>query len=419
MKKRSLLFLLITIIALLTGTYAQAQEIKNYADTPDKLLPYGQFLDPYMLFFDTPQPFLGPGRDTDAPSGLSSVKIGFVAPLEGSYDDAYGQAMLHGANMAIEEANINGGFRGLPYELVVKNDVGLWGATGNEVVELYDEGVWAVVGSIDGNNSHVALRVVLKLELPMVNTTSTDPTLTETNIPWMIRNVADDRQNAYAMALHIFEKEGLENVAILRANDRYGRLGVKIFLESAIRLGHPVRIHMNYMPGTNDIEPQLEKIRNSNSEAVLIWGNDDDAAAILNRMRELGMDHKVYGNERLVTDRFLELAGENAEGVVTTFPYNPESKDPTYVRFAEEYLERFGSEPDLFAAHTYDGMKMLIESIEEAGLNRVRIRDELTSIDTYHGVTGDIILDTTWNDVGKVWLMEVENGKFITKYSSK
>ncbi len=417
MKKRSLLILLIMI--LMSAVNTQAQEIKHYADTPENLLPYGKFLDPYMLFFDTPQPFLGPGREADAPPNLTSVKIGFVAPLEGSYDDAYGQAMLHGANMAISEANAGGGYRGLPYELIVKNDVGLWGATGNEIVELYDEGAWAVVGSIDGNNSHVALRVVLKLELPMVNTTSTDPTLTETRIPWMIRNIADDRQNAYAMALHIFEKEGLENVAILRANDRYGRLGVKIFLESAIRLGHPVRIHMNYMPGTNDIEPQLEKIRNSNSEAVLIWGNDEDAAYVVNRMRELGMDHKVYGSERLVTDRFLELTGENAEGVVTTFPYNPQSEDSAYVQFVEEYNERFGTDPDLFAAHTYDGMKMLIESIEEAGLNRVRIRDELTSIETYHGVTGDIILDTTWNDVGKVWLMEVENGEFVTKYSSK
>ena len=412
-------FLLAIIPFFLTVVNSYAQEIKHYADTPEKLLPYGQFLDPYMLFFDTPQPFLGPGRDASAPSNLTSVKIGFVAPLEGSHDDAFGQAMLHGANLAINQANAKGGFSGLPYELVVKNDVGLWGATGNEVVELYDEGVWAVIGSIDGNNSHVALRVVLKLELPMVNTTSTDPTLTETRIPWMIRNVSDDRQNAYAMALHIFEKEGLENVAILRANDRYGRMGVKIFLESAIRLGHPVRIHMNYVPGSNDFEPQLEKIRNSNSEAVLIWGNDEDAAKIINRMRELGMDHKVYGGERLVTDRFLELTGENAEGVVTTFPYNPQSEDSTYLRFVKDYRERFGSNPDLFAAHTYDGMKMLIQSIEKGGLNRVKIRDELTSIDTYHGVTGDIILDTTWNDVGKVWLMEVQNGTFVTKYSSK
>lgn len=417
MKKLSLLSLL--LLVTLFGELTKAQEYEHYADTPDTLLPYGQFLDPYLLFFNDSQPYLGSGRDDSAPADLETVKIGFVAPLEGSNDDEYGQGMLKGAMLALEEANAKGGYHGLPYELLAKNDVGLWGSTGNEVVDLYDEGAWAVIGSIDGNNSHVALRVILKLEMPMVNTTSTDPTLTETRIPWMIRCVSDDRQNSYAMALHIFEEEGLENVAILRADDRYGRMGVKIFLESAIRLGHPVRIHMNYIPGANGIEPQLEKIRNSNSEAVVIWGNDEDAAIIINRMRELGMNHKVFGSDRLVTDKFLELTGKNAEGVVTTFPYNPQSEDSTYLRFVENYRDRYNFEPDLFAAHTYDGMKMLIQSIERGGLNRVRIRDELTSIETYHGVTGDIILDTTWNDIGKVWLMEVENGNFVAKYPSK
>ncbi|MDZ7717396.1 MAG: ABC transporter substrate-binding protein [Balneolaceae bacterium] len=417
MKKLS--FLPLILLVALYGEFTQAQEIKHYADTPEELLPYSQFLEPYMLFFDESQPYLGPGRDGNAPADLKTVKIGFVAPLEGSYDDDYGQSMLKGATLALEEANAQGGYQGLPYEILVKNDVGLWGSTGNEIVDLYDKGVWAIVGSIDGNNSHVALRVVLKLEMPMVNTTSTDPTLTETRIPWMVRCISDDRQNNYALAKQIFEKEGLENVAILRANDRYGRLGVKIFQESAIRLGHPVRIHLNYVPGAEDIDPQLEKIRNSDSEAVLIWGNDEDAAKIVNRMRDMGMNHKVFGSDRLVTDRFLERTGENAEGVVAIFPYNPQSQDPTYLRFVQNYRERYGSEPDLFAAHTYDGMKMLIQSIEEAGLNHVRIRDELTSIRKYQGVTGEIILDTTWNDVGKVWLMEVENGKFVVKYPSK
>jgi ABC-type branched-subunit amino acid transport system substrate-binding protein len=229
--------------------------------------------------------------------------------------------------------------------------------------------------------------------------------------------MADDRQNSYAMSLHIFEEEGIENLALLRANNRYGRLGMKIFLESAIRLGHPVRLHMNYVPGANDIDAQLEKLRKSDSEAVLLWGSDEEAAKIINRMRELGMNHKVFGSERMVTDRFLELAGENAEGFVATYPYNPKSEDPLYLEFVENYRERFGEEPGIFAAHSYDGFKILIDSIEKAGLNHARILDALTSYGTYHGVTGDIVFDTTWNDVGKVWLMEVENGQFVVKPS--
>jgi len=409
----------LVIFGVVAGQLSLAQVKNNYGNTPNELLPFYQFQKPYKLFFDEPQPYLGEGRKKEIPKNLDSVKVGFLGPLEGSVEEAYGQEMLNGAQLALEEANAKGGYHGLPYELIVRSDVGLWGASGNEIVRLYDAGVWGVIGSIDGNNSHVAIRVALKLEMPMINTGSTDPTLTETKIPWVIRCIADDRQNSYILALHIFEDEKIKNVAIFRANDRYGRMGVKEFMDAARRLGYPIQMHLNFTPGAEDVDSQLEKIRNSSATAVLIWGNDKDAARIVNRMRELGMKQKIFGSDRMATDRFLELTGSNAEGIITSYPYNPESKDPKYLAFVKNYKEKYHSEPGVFATHANDGMNILIDAIEKKGLNHALIRDELTSLGSYHGVTGDIIFDPTWNDVGEVWLMEVKNGKFIIKSSSK
>ena len=89
--------------------------------------------------------------------------------------------------------------------------------------------------------------------------------------------------------------------------------------------------------------------------------------------------------------------------------------------FNEQYFKRFNQKPDTFAAHAFDGMNILIEAIRKAGLNRTKIRDLLTDLETfqgYKGVTGDIIFDTTWNDVGPIWLVEVNNGKFGYKEST-
>ncbi len=68
--------------------------------------------------------------------------------------------------LAIEEANKKGGYKGIPFKLMVHNDVGLWGAAANEVVKMDDEKVWAWLGSIDDIVSHVAIRATLKLEIP-------------------------------------------------------------------------------------------------------------------------------------------------------------------------------------------------------------------------------------------------------------
>ncbi len=390
-----------------------AQEIKNYANTPDTLLPFYQFQKPYKQFFDVPLQYNGAARDKKIPTNLKTVKLGFLGPLDESTEGSYGKEMLKGAQLALELRNKNGGYHGTPFELLVNNDVGLWGASGNELVKMDDQGVWAVLGSVDGNNTHVAIRVALKLELPIVNSGTTDPTLTETNIPWVIRCVADDRQQNYALALHMFREKGFKNVAVFRANNRYGRVGSKEFVDAARRLGHPIQLHLRYQPGDTAVTEQLLRIKNSSAEAVLIWGNDDEAALIVNRMKELGMKQQVFGCDRIISKRFLEMTGKNAEGIVATSLSNPDSKEPDYLAFVKLYEQKYGEKPGVFAAHAWDGMNILFQSIDKAGLNKALIRDELTSIGKYEGVTGEIIFDATWNDVGQIWMAEVKNGKYV------
>jgi len=384
-----------------------------YGNTPKELLPYRQFQKPYKHFFTDPQAFLGPGREKPFPTDLKAVKIGFLGPLGGSAEAPLGRQMLQGATLALEEANAKGGYKGLPFVLVKRNDTGLWGASANELVKLYDEKVWAVLGSIDGANTHIALRAALKLEIPMVNTGSTDPTLTETRIPWIIRCIADDRQNGYALALYIFKQKGYTRVAILRDNNRYGRTGITEFRDAARRLGYPLLFELRYATGDTDFTAQLERIRQASAEAVVIWGNAKEAGLIVRQMRDLGMQQAVFGADRLVSGEFLRVAGQAAEGVVVTSPYNPASDDPGLREFQRRYYQRFGERPDEFAAHAYDGMTMLIQAIQSAGLNRVRIRDALTAIKTFRGVTGEITFDTTNNDIGPIWLAEVRQGKFF------
>ena len=167
--------------------------------------------------------------------------------------------MLQGATLAIEEANKKGGYKGIPYKMMVHNDVGLWGAAANEVVKMDDEGVWAWLGSIDDIVSHVAIRATLKLEIPMVCTGDPDPTFTETNIPWVIRVIPDDRQSCYALANYIFNINNHSRIAVIRVNNRYGRVGIVHFNKTATRLGHPIVIEERFKDGETVFTEQLAK----------------------------------------------------------------------------------------------------------------------------------------------------------------
>jgi branched-chain amino acid transport system substrate-binding protein len=403
-------FLLLTHAVL----NAQDKELK-YGKTPDRLFPYQNFQRAYKYHFTEPVQFYGAGRDKEPPKDLTEVRIGFLGPLEGSNLVPLGEQMLNGALLALEQANTKGGYHGLPFKLMIHNDVGLWGAAANQVVAMDEEQVWAWLGSIDDIVSHVALRATLKMEIMMVNTGDPDPTFTETNIPWAIRVISDDRQSGYALATYIFEKKGHERVAVIRTNSRYGRVGTMEYSGAAVRLGHPVMIEERFDDGDSDFTMQLDNIKRASPDGILIWANARESALILKQIRQKGMDVPVYTSDRAVSKEFLKIAGGDAEGVVTTCQYNPESDNPKLGEFKQAYAARFGIEADVFAAHAYDGMNLIIKAIEKSGLNRVLIRDVLTDLETfqgYQGVTGEIIFDESWNDIGDIWMAEVKNGQF-------
>ncbi len=411
--KNSVFFILFLLLQfpLIKGQ----EKIKNYGNIPDELVAFDKYQKAYKYHFLTPTKFYGAGREIPAPTDLKEVRIGFLGPLEGSIISDLGKQMLQGSVLAIEEANKRGGYRGIPYKLMEHNDVGLWGAAANEVVKMDDEKVWAWIGSIDDINSHVAIRASLKLEIPNINTGDPDPTFTETNIPWVIRVIPDDRQSGYALVDYIFKKTNHSRVAVIRANNRYGRVGILHFNRSSTRIGFPAIIEERFNDGETDFKSQLERILVGKPDAIVIWGNARESALILKQIRAMGMKQPVFGSDRMVNPEFLKIAGALSDGVITTCQYNPDADNPKLKAFKLNYFKRFGMEPDVFAAHAYDGTNILIEAIQKVGLNRALIRDILTDMKTfngYQGVTGKVIFDASFNNIRPIFMAKVANGKF-------
>jgi len=396
----------------------------RYARTAADVTPFGgvkPFKENFLLQMD----YTGPGRALPEPEELASVKVGFIGPIDStvsiatggrSHEEALGVPMLQGARLAVEEWNRRGGYlrRRIPFELVTSNDNGLWGSSGNEIIkQAYQDEVWGILGTIDGANSHIAIRVALKAEVLMINTGDTDPTFIETNIPWVARVIGDDRQQAYLLADYWYRKLGLARVAIIRASNRYGRFGVREVRDSSRRLGHPIPIEMAYKVGQTDFELELRRIDAVKPDAVVHWGDARDAAAILNQMRALGMKQRFFGSDRTVSDAFVERAAGNGDGVVAAFPWKPERTDPRLTRFRDDYRRRFGVEAETYAAHAYDGMNLMLWAIQAAGLNRAKIRDVVAHLPRpWPGITGDIAFSAVLDDDGPTYLARLEKGKW-------
>ena len=407
-----------------------SRSLKPYAGAPEDLRPFSKFTTPYYEYYQDLIEYNGAARDIPDPDlkDLTDVRIGFLAPLYDHPDQAPGNRMLNGAQMAIDEANAAGGYGGKPFHLVSHNDYdnwqissagtgaskdsAIWGAASNDAVRMiYDDKVWAMFGSISSESTHIALRLTLKAETPLVNSESTDPTIPETIIPWYHTAIQDDRVQGYTLARHIYTELGLKRVALLRVNDRYGRFGVLKFKDASRRLGHPVVIEQKFMPGDTDFRRQLEVIQDSRVDAVVLWADIGPAAAILKQMRELGMKQRVFGSHRTIGDELIKLAGPAAEGFEAVYPYDPNRSDTQWLGFVARYESRYHEKPDHFAALAYDEMRILLDAICRAGLNKGRIRDALTALTSYKGVTGNMTFDPNCKNIAPVFLGRVHDGK--------
>jgi branched-chain amino acid transport system substrate-binding protein len=412
--------------------------VAPYAGEPEDLRPYYKFATPYYQHYITPNIYSGAAREVPAPDlkTLSEIRIGFLGPIGNNPDHVLGERMLHGVQLAIDEANASGGYGGKPFRLMLHNDYDnwqagqmygtarptdpeIWGAAASAVARMvYDENVWAIFGSISSETTHIALRAALRAEVSIVNSASTDFTIPETLIPWYFTDIQDDRVQCLTLARRMYSEVGLKRVGILRVNNRYGRFGVMKLRDASRRLGHPIVIEQKYLPGATDFRRQLRVIQDSRTDGIVIWADQAETAGILKQMQELGMKQRVFGSHRTVGSELLQQAGAAAEGFEAVFPYDPDRQDPRWISFQKSFKAKFGEEPDQFSSLAYDAAQAMLASICKAGLNRARIHDALADIEVYKGVTSNMVFDTNSKNTTPMFLATVHNGKIAYRPAS-
>jgi branched-chain amino acid transport system substrate-binding protein len=397
------------------GTPAAQKPIEGdypfYGAAPAELLPYRN-IEPYYRYWVTRLPFRGPGREYPDPPNLKSLKVGLLSPAPYGPESVRGEMGRKGVLLAFEEANAARKAGELPFEIIQKADSPQWGSAANIAVEFADNEVLAFIGTIDGDATHVALRVALKIETFMVNCSDPDPSLTETQIPWLIRVFPDNRQQGYRLAELIVKEKGLGKIVVMRSNSRPGRIGVRPFVDAVRRLGHPVLQEINFRDGDKSIDAQINVVKQANPDAVVFWGNPTDAGAAAAKLRAVGVKAALFGFDRVVEAEYAKTAGPAAEGTVAAYFFDPDKKDDPWQTFAQKFQKKYGIKPDAYAGYSYDGAQMLIETINKVGPNRYRIQDRLANLEEYTGVTGYMRFDARWDNIAPVVLGQYKDGKW-------
>ncbi|HUP42834.1 MAG TPA: ABC transporter substrate-binding protein, partial [Thermoanaerobaculia bacterium] len=130
-------------------------------------------------------------------------------------------------------------------------------------------------------------------------------------------------------------------------------------------------------------------------------GGDRAARAVLAELARRGFRGTVMTTSSFAAAGILAEAGRGAEGlVVSAGSFDLEGEDPKARAFVEAYREKYGAEPDAYAAHGYDAVMALAQAMveqAEQGAGRRELWKGLRGLSGFQGVTGYIQFDERGN----------------------
>ena len=341
------------------------------------------------------------------PTDIDEVLIGYFGPSDPCH--AQGRDMWRAASMAIEQTNLAGGYKGLPFRLVPGWSDNPWGTGVKRVIRMvYVDKVWAIIGGIDGPSTHLAEQVVTKARLTLLSPGSTDGTTNLVNVPWMFSCLPPDKLQTCALAQAIETHIQRKSFLLVSAVDHDSHLFAAELAKSLDQRQLVPAYHFEFKPNEENLADLVKRVIKIEPEALVLIAGSQQSARLISALREGCFQGLVFGGPSMGQRDFAEKAGKAADGAIFPLLYVP---GKTSEDFERTFAARFGNHPDYLAAHTYDAVNLMVAAIHKAGLNRTRICDAVKELSTWQGVAGTIHWDSRGSNSRPITLGTITSGK--------
>ena len=340
----------------------------------------------------------------------NAAKIGFTAALTGGAA-AYGKSEEEGGRLAVEEINKKGDF---PIDLLVEDTKAVPADSMNATKKLIQEKVSLIIGPMTSNEAKAAGPIIQNAKVPSLEISVTAENITDIG-DCIFRNSVPESKNIPQTVKKTHKLLGYKTAAILYAHDNEQHVTAqKYFQKTMEEEGVQVIDVETFGSKDSEYSAQLTNIQHKAPDVIVVCSYYQEGSRILKKMREMGMDQPVLGDNGFVSPELGKMAGAAADNVYVSSMWSADRKDEKVQKFVESYTKAYGRAPDQFAASAYDGVYMAMDAMQRAGTttDHKKIRDALAQMKDFKGVCGTFSFDEKRDPVVDLILMKMQDGKF-------
>jgi branched-chain amino acid transport system substrate-binding protein len=224
------------------------------------------------------------------PKLKGEVVVYVAAPLSGWQADG-GQTVLGGVRLMAERINAAGGLLGYKVNVVAMDDE----ADSDVAVQVAEEiqkavqagkKVVGVVGHYNSGQALAAMDIYKDLPFVVVTPTASDVSLTQKGYTNFFRVNATDAAQAPVDARFLVQKLGAKRVALVHANNEYGR-GLRREMLTALKgLGLEPVVTIEIPEGAPTQAKAVEQIKAAQPDAIFLAGYETEGYVLLPELRE-------------------------------------------------------------------------------------------------------------------------------------
>ena len=316
-----------------------------------------------------------------------TIKIGVITDRVGPAKP-YAEPVTQGAVFAAKEINAKGGLLGRQVELLIEDDQGRPDVSATVARKLVDAGAAFILSLSLTPATQQAQTVSLETKVPHMTPSNSGDTLTTQIANPNFWQTGPLGSTQIATLLAYARSKNYKRVALVTDNSDLGQLINRFFKAGLEKSGIQVVSEEVVPRGATTADPQMQKVRAANPEALFMAGVlTPENTLVLRAHRQLGIKAPILASYNLSVPQYLSVAKGLLDGVTFVDAYDPAK--PEVRRFVEAYKKDSGGEPWNLHGYGYDGVMLVADAIRRAGgTDRDKVREAMQATRGFAGVMG-------------------------------
>lgn len=341
--------------------------------------------------------------------------IGVLLPETGAAS-TYGASMREAMDLAVDQSKADGSYpKGMQ---ILWADSETNPATAAEQYQiLVDGGAQLIVAGVTSGEAKAMLPVIDKTRVPCLSPSASLPSLTKDS-KYFYRIFPSDELEGRRAGRFLREDQDLDTVLIFTQDSEQAR-GIEPPFRHIFEQAMQGKVVDRILLSDPDWrKAAADSLAAHNPESVYIIAYAEKTLDVLKFLRDRNYKGVICATSAFHSGQVIEHNAALVDGVYFPQPaFDVTDTRPLVQHFVTTFKEKYGDDPDIYAAHAFDAIRVAMEAVRKAdSTSATEINKALRyKLNEFQGVTGVIQFDD-YGDVHRNPIMFIVKDGQVRNY---